>query len=121
MVALVRVADALVPMLRETPAPLLDDLTPLFHEPAFEHLGLTREEIFRLWEGLRRACDKAAVVASRSGAPMLDVGRAGSVPPVQPAHRAALVEEPEARSVVVPVVAAAVLVVVGALGLFFLH
>lgn len=62
MVALIRVAEALLPKLYESAAPSLDDLAPLFEEPAFEHLGLTRKELFNLWEGLRRACDKTHVV-----------------------------------------------------------
>lgn len=63
MVAVLRVADVLVAVLEGTPEPRLDDLDPLFTEPAFAHLGLTREELFRMWPGLRRACSKAFVIA----------------------------------------------------------
>jgi HD-like signal output (HDOD) protein len=62
MVALLRVSDLIVPMLRTHPNPTLDDLTPLVADPAFAHLGLTREELFRSWEGLRKAEDKATLL-----------------------------------------------------------
>lgn len=63
MVALVRVADRLVPVLSSTPNPTLDDLTPVIaSDPAFAHLGLTREELFRSWEGLRKAEDRATLL-----------------------------------------------------------
>jgi HD-like signal output (HDOD) protein len=120
MVALVRVADALVPMLRETPEPLLDDLTPLFHEPAFEHLGLTREELFRLWEGLRRACDKANVVGSLSSAPALDLPIPQKAKPHTAFPLRVILSEPASRNVVLPVVAAAAVLLVGVVGVLLL-
>lgn len=62
MVALLRVSDAIVPALGELSSPTLDDLAPLVaSDPAFEHLGLTREELFRSWEGLKKAQDKATM------------------------------------------------------------
>ncbi len=72
MVALLRVADRLVPALRSLASPTLDDLKPLVDDPAFGHLGLTREELFRSWEGLRRAVDKATLLGE---APALDAPR----------------------------------------------
>ncbi len=65
-VALLRVADVLVPALARMPTPTLDELTPLLAEPAFAHLGLTREELFRTWDGLRRAMDKASLVGEQA-------------------------------------------------------
>lgn len=62
MVALIRVAEALLPRLYDTATPSLDELSPLFEEPAFEHLGLSRKELHNLWAGLRRACDKSHAV-----------------------------------------------------------
>lgn len=62
MVALIRAAEALLPRLYDTATPSLDELAPLFEEPAFEHLGLTRKELHNLWAGLRRACDKSHAV-----------------------------------------------------------
>jgi HD-like signal output (HDOD) protein len=83
MVALLRVSDLIVPVLRSTPSPTLDDLTPLVADPAFAHLGLTREELFRSWEGLRKAEDKATLLGE---APPLGVP---SAPLVLPRHRGA--------------------------------
>jgi len=48
MVALIRVADALVTNVAEHPEPRLGDLDRMFEEPAFGYLGLAREEIFNL-------------------------------------------------------------------------
>jgi HD-like signal output (HDOD) protein len=87
MVALLRVSDLIVPMLTTTPNPTLDDLTPLVADPAFAHLGLTREELFRAWEGLRKAEDKATQFGE---APPLGMPVAPVVLPrshvVDPAH-----------------------------------
>ncbi len=72
IVALLRVADRLVPVLNSTPNPTLDDLTPVIaSDPGFAHLGLTREELFRSWEGLRKAEDRATLLgeAPPLGAP----------------------------------------------------
>jgi len=92
MVALLRVSDLIVPMLRTTPNPTLDDLTPLVADPAFGHLGLTREELFRSWEGLRKAEDKATLLgeAPPLQAPAQPVLRArGHAVEVQDAPKAA--------------------------------
>lgn len=63
IVALLRVAECLVPVLQSTPSPTLDELaTVLASEPAFGHLGLTREEVFRSWEGLRKASDRTTLL-----------------------------------------------------------
>jgi HD-like signal output (HDOD) protein len=79
MVALLRVAEQLVPALRANAAPTLDDLAVVIaSDPAFGHLGLTREELFRSWEGLRNAEDKASLVGE---APPLHVQAAPEIPP----------------------------------------
>jgi len=66
MVALIRAADRLVAMLRDAKTPSLDDLTPLLDEPAFAHLGLTREELFARWEGLQWASTRINAVGGGS-------------------------------------------------------
>lgn len=66
-VAIVRAAEKLVDMVSALSEPSLDQLSPLFEEPAFAHIGITRQEIHTLWPALRQACDKAFVVASRDG------------------------------------------------------
>jgi hypothetical protein len=83
MVALLRAAERIVPVLRTLREPTLDDLTPLLAaEPAFAHLGITREELFRSWEGLRRASEKASLLGD---APSVQVT---STPFVRPPPRA---------------------------------
>lgn len=62
LVALVRVADRLAPMLRDRDKPSLDELGTLFEEPAFSHLGVTREELHGRWEELRWSASRAAVL-----------------------------------------------------------
>jgi hypothetical protein len=84
IVALLRVADRLVPVLNSTPNPTLDDLAAVIaSDPAFAHLGLTREELFRSWEGLRGAEDRATLLgeAPPLGAPAvpLVIARARAV------------------------------------------
>jgi HD-like signal output (HDOD) protein len=84
IVALLRVADALIPMLRSTATPLLDELTPLLaEEPAFGYLGIKREELHQSWDGLRRSCEKASLLEDvqplamiRTSAPTPAVARA---------------------------------------------
>ena len=69
MVALLRIGDTLMPALEALPNPALDDLKPLFDEPAFGYLGLTREELYRMWGSLRLACDRANVVTTTPDVP----------------------------------------------------
>ena len=61
-VAVLRVASVLVAPLERMAEPRLADLDSLFNEPAVSHVGLSREELFKLWPGLRLACTKAFVV-----------------------------------------------------------
>lgn len=68
MVALLRVADALVAAAAELPEPRLSDLDRTFEEPAFGYLGLVREEIHNLWPAIRKASDKAFVVGEAAEA-----------------------------------------------------
>ena len=110
MVALLRVAEQLVPALRANAAPTLDDLAVLIaSDPAFSHLGLTREELFRSWEGLRNAEDKASLVGE---APALQVQAAPEIPPRRRAPEGEVVSKASASPpwVVVGAVAAAVAV-----------
>lgn len=88
-VALLRAADALVPALARNPSPTLDDLSPLIEaEPAFTHLGLTREELFRMWEGLRSASEKASLVGSADAAsPQAPGGSTSNDSDSQPSSR----------------------------------
>lgn len=131
MVALLRAGDALLPVLRTVASPSLDDLTPLFDEPAFTHLGLTREELHRMWEVLRRACDRSNVVTSGDDEDVASNRRAVPKPwqPPPPANLAA--PPPSTRAFVVDasaseprfswgIMAAAVLVVAGAGGIVML-
>ena len=62
MVALIRVADALVAAAGVLVEPTLSDLDRLYEEPAFAYLGLAREEIFNLWPAIQKASDRAFVV-----------------------------------------------------------
>ncbi|HSO36564.1 MAG TPA: HDOD domain-containing protein [Labilithrix sp.] len=62
MVALIRVAEALVFATGTLAEPRLSDLDRLYEEPAFAYLGLAREEIFNLWAALQKASDRAYVV-----------------------------------------------------------
>lgn len=78
MVALLRVAERLVPVLKTMSEPTLDDLSPLVAEPELVHLGITRDELFRLWEGLRGAGDRASVLGE---ARSTEVTSAPSAPP----------------------------------------
>jgi len=81
MVALIRVADALAPALMASTEPDLGRIDAMIEEEqAFAYIGLTRNEVFEQWNGLRRACSKAASVAS----PGSDGGRADA-PPARPA------------------------------------
>jgi HD-like signal output (HDOD) protein len=136
MVALLRAGDALLPVLRTVSTPSLDDLTPLFDEPAFVHLGLTREELHGMWEALRRVCDRSNVVTEGAGVDA-DDGQPGDrnvAPrrwqPPPPANLGAP-PPPSTRAFVVEVsddeprfswgvMAAAVLVVAGAAGIVML-
>ena len=127
MVALVRAGDALVPVLEEFATPSLDDLNGLLQEPAFAHLGLTRIEVHGMWESLRRACAKASMV-SESSAPEPVTGtfavsrivsRSEPRPATPQVRPEAQLERAHARSSW-GAMAAAVLLVMGALGLVFL-
>ncbi len=89
MVALLRVADALLTAAGELPEPRLSDLDRVFEEPAFGYLGLAREEIHNLWPAIRRTSDKAFVVGEAE-----PVEEAAAPPP--PAAPAAIVKAPEA-------------------------
>lgn len=120
MVALIRAADALAPALEELAHPSLDQLDVLLEEPAFAHLGLTRIEIHGMWESLRRACAKASLVTESD-----EVSGMRAVPRLE-AHPTPLLvrteDAPERASHGVRwgVMAAAVVLVMGALGLVFL-
>jgi HD-like signal output (HDOD) protein len=132
MVALLRVGDALLPVLKANPSPSLDQLTPLFEEPAFGHLGLTREELHRMWEVLLRVCDKSNVVAAAEDAPPSSTRRGEPIKQWQPPPPAHLVPPPPStRGVALApaepepkmtwgIMAAAVLVVAGAAGIVLL-
>jgi len=124
MVALLRVADALLPLLRGArgrPDPALEDLSPLFEEPAFAHLGLTREEIHRMWDPLTRVSDRANVLAA---APAIDHIPAGTGPAMQrqQGQPPALVDREATAEprLTWSMMAAAVLIVAGTLGIVLL-
>jgi HD-like signal output (HDOD) protein len=120
IVALLRVGDVLVPLLRTHTNPSLDDLLPLSQEPAFEHLGLKREEMHRMWEVLRAACDKAhsvAVSASEEFHPVPTVGPDSSP---RSERGVVLVSKHAGDQMKWGVAAAAVLLVAGALGILML-
>lgn len=118
MIALVRAGEALVPALDALPTPSLDDLNGLLREPAFAHLGLTRIEIHGMWESLRRASAKVNVVCEPSadlGASTRIVTPSGTVP-----IRPQIAPEQARERSIWGAMAAAVLLVLGALGLMLL-
>jgi HD-like signal output (HDOD) protein len=59
LVAVVRTADILVPHLLAHESPRPEDLDIVRSDAAFECIGLTREELYNMWTGLRLACSKA--------------------------------------------------------------
>jgi putative nucleotidyltransferase with HDIG domain len=115
MVALLRVADRLVPALRAFDRPTLDDLKALADaEPAFAHLGLTREELFRSWEGLRNAADRASLTgdAPPLASPASPLVRSRGRAPLAAPEAAASASPPWAVLGVAAAVALAAVVVV---------
>jgi putative nucleotidyltransferase with HDIG domain len=123
MVALVRAGDALVPFLEEFSSPSLDDLNGLLQEPAFAHLGLTRVEVHGMWEPLRRACTKASLVSEPSATEVVVGTQTAPRIESRPAMlqvRPQIVPEPAHARSSWGAMAAAVLLVMGALGLVFL-
>jgi HD-like signal output (HDOD) protein len=123
MVALIRVGDALLPVLSALEKPSLDDLTPLFEEPAFAHLGLTREELYRMWEPLRRACDKANVIGTSTPTPADQFApprRIDAGPPWSPRPAAPLEAVAPGPRITWGMMAAAVVIVAGTLGIVLL-
>jgi len=118
MVALLRVGDTLMPALQAFPSPSLDDLTPLFDEPAFGHLGLTREELHRMWESLRLGCDRANVVTTTLEAPPLHVEHVRA--PQPPPARVSFEVETQGRQITWGILGAAALILTGAAGVAFL-
>lgn len=131
MVALIRVADLLVRELPRTAEPNLDQLQRVVVDPAFAYIGLNAEELFKLWGGLRRACEKAEGV-EQAAAPdevYLDVGhlpppsvREAAPASVRTPHELASAANPQASGGGVAVgwwIGAAVVVVASA-GVFLL-
>jgi HD-like signal output (HDOD) protein len=116
LVALVRAADFLVPVLKANgTAPTLDELAALIErEPAFAHLGLKPDELFKLWSGLRLASEKAHAVGDDDEGPM-SRSRVRAVEPeravVPAAPRAVVQATAPAKSRWIGIAAAAVLAV----------
>ena len=62
MVALLRSAEKIASALERVIDPRLDDIQVLFdQEPALGHIGLSREELFRLWPAMRAAMSKTSL------------------------------------------------------------
>ncbi len=108
MVALLRVADALVAAAAELAEPRLSDLDRTLEEPAFGYLGLTREEIHNLWPAIRKTTDKAFVVG--------DAEPAEEVPPPSTAAVIAKAPPVEESSKVGMWIGLAAVVAMGILG-----
>lgn len=130
MVALIRVADVLVGELARNAEPTLEQLRGITADPAFAFIGLDSEELYKLWEGLRRACHKSDGVAddaSPSGDVYLDITRLAppSVRHAAPAGPTSYARQEAApgggRSVVGWCIGAAVLVAASAGLLAALH
>jgi putative nucleotidyltransferase with HDIG domain len=79
--ALVVVADVLVPRLATNPTPTREDLDLAETHPAFACIGLTRDAVFAMWEGLRAACTKGESAVFDAPVPKRESG------PVPASHR----------------------------------
>jgi putative nucleotidyltransferase with HDIG domain len=121
LVALIRVAEAIAPRLAQEESPSLDELGPLFEEPAFEHLGLTPKELFNLWPGLRRSCDKNHCVGTDEPPPAVLTPRPrAAVAAIPVVVRAAAVSEAPSPSRSVMAIMAALVVVAAAVAVVIL-
>ena len=98
LVAVLRAAEAIVAWAPVLTTPTHDDLEPLFIEPAFEHLGITRAELMNMWDGLKKATTRAHNMSDEAAAPEKAKDRDAAESP----SRAVYVAAPSRTAVAAP-------------------